>query len=64
MRSIPFGYEVVGGKVQINNEEAKKLKQICENYLSGMAFVASETAVGLTMKHGTVKQLVFTLNMK
>jgi len=59
MRNIPYGYKIVGGKAVINEAEAEGLKKICENYLSGMSFITAAADVGLEMKHGTVKKILF-----
>ena len=58
MKHTPYGYTIVDGKAVVNEEEAKILQRICDNYISGMSFVASAKSVGLEMKHSGVKRLM------
>ena len=58
MKHTPYGYDIVGGAAVINEEQAAKLRKLCENYLSGMSFVQAAKDVGLEMKHSGVKRLM------
>ena len=58
MKHTPYGYDIVGGKAVINEDEAANVRKICENYLKGMSFVKAAASVGLNMRHRTVKQIV------
>lgn len=58
MKHTPYGYTIVDGKAVVNEKEAKILQRICDNYISGMSFVASAKSVGLEMKHSGVKRLM------
>ena len=37
MKHTPYGYDIVGGVAVVNEEQAAVIRQICENYLSGMS---------------------------
>ena len=58
MEHTPYGYKIVSGKAVIDDQEASNLRQICENYLSGMSFVKAAADVGITMKHCGVKHMI------
>ena len=58
MKHTPYGYNIMGGAAVINEEQAAVIRQICENYLSGMSFVQAARAAGINMKHSGVKRLM------
>lgn len=58
MRHTPYGYKIVDGKAVIDEEKADAIRKICENYLSGMSFVAAAADVGIDMKHCGVKHMI------
>ena len=58
MKHTPYGYDIVGGAAVINEKQAANLRNLCENYLSGMSFVQAAKDVGLEMKHSGVKRLM------
>lgn len=58
MRHTPYGYDIVDGKAVVNKEKAEQIRKICENYLSGMSFIAAAQDVGINMSHCGVKHLI------
>lgn len=58
MKHTPYGYEIIGGKAVINEEQADIIRKLCENYLSGMSFKGAAKAVGLDITHGRAKQIM------
>ena len=58
MRHTPYGYEINDGRAVINEEQAANIRQICNNYLSGMSFKKAAAMAGLVMSHCGVKQLM------
>lgn len=58
MQHTPYGYDIVGGKAVVNEEQASNIHKICENYLSGMSFISAAADVGLTMSHCGVKRMI------
>ena len=58
MKHTPYGYDIVGGAAVINEEQAAVIRQICENYLSGMSMTQAARTVGINMKHSGVKRLM------
>lgn len=58
MEHTPYGYKIVKGKAVIDQEKAAVLRRICDNYLSGMSYVAAAADAGITMKHCGVKRLL------
>lgn len=55
---IPFGYTMKDGAIHIVPEEAKKLKRMCRDYLSGQSMVGAAKAAGLTVSHSWVKRVM------
>lgn len=58
MKHTPYGYDIVGGMAVINEGQAAAIRQICENYLSGMSMTQAARTVGINMKHSGVKRLM------
>lgn len=58
MEHTPYGYDIVGGKAVINEEQAAVIRQACENYLSGMSLEKAVAAAGIARSHGGAKQLM------
>lgn len=58
MKHTPYGYDIVGGMAVINEEQAAIIRQICENYLSGMSMTQAARAAGINMNHSGVKRLM------
>lgn len=58
MGHTPFGYRIKNGKAVINANEADTIRQIYNNYLSGMALVPAAKAVGLAATHASVKRMM------
>lgn len=58
MPHIPYGYEVIDGQVRINEEQARTLRQLYQNYLSGMSLRKAAAAVGLNALHTAVKHIL------
>lgn len=58
MGHTPYGYQIKNGKAVINQNESNVIRQIYENYLSGMALVPAAKAAGITATHASVKRLL------
>ena len=58
MGHTPFGYRIKNGKAVIDEPAAEKIRQLYQNYLSGMSMVAAAKAVGIDTYHGTVKRMM------
>ena len=58
MKHTPYGYDIVGGKAVVNEEQADIIRKICSNYLSGMSMTAAAKDAGVTMTHSRVKHLL------
>lgn len=58
MKHTPLGYNIVGGKAVINEEEATIVRKICDNYLSGMSMTAAARGAGVDMVHTRVRHLI------
>lgn len=58
MKHTPYGYEIREGKVAIHPEQAERLRQMCENYLSGMTLVKAAEEAGIDRSHSGVKNMM------
>lgn len=58
MKHTPYGYDIVGGAAVINEKQAAAIRQICENYISGMSMTQAALTAGIHMKHSGVKRLM------
>lgn len=58
MKHTPFGYDVVEGKIVINEEEAELIKLMYAVYLFGGSYKAAAKAAGLPLKHSGVKNIL------
>lgn len=56
--TTPYGYRLKNGKAVIHEDEARQIQEIARWYLSGLSFVEAANRVGLTMYHGTVRNLL------
>lgn len=57
MKHTPLGYEVVDGKIVINEEEAELIRTMYAVYLLGGSYKAAAKAAGLPLKHSAVKHI-------
>ena len=58
MGHTPFGYRIKNGKAVIDEPAAEKIRQLYQNYLSGMSMVAAAKAADIDTYHGTVKRMM------
>lgn len=58
MAHIPYGYCIVDGKAVIDEEQAKQVRKVYEEYLGGKALMVAAKAAGLTMYHGSVARML------
>jgi len=57
-RSIPFGYRIEDGQAVVDKEQAARIREFFNAYISGMALtVAAETA-GLKLHHGCAGRML------
>lgn len=58
MKHTPLGYNIVGGKAVINEDEATIVRKICNNYLCGMSMTSAARNAGVDMVHSRVRHLM------
>lgn len=58
MKTIPFGYELINGKAEINDTEASILHQFFTDYLSGLSLTNAAKKAGFTCSHGSAKRIL------
>ncbi|MDP2843337.1 MAG: recombinase [Acetobacterium sp.] len=57
-RSIPYGYRIEDGQAVVDEEQAARIREFFNAYISGMALtVAAETA-GLKLHHGCAGRML------
>lgn len=58
MKHTPLGYEVIDGKIVINEEDTDLVKTMYAVYLLGGSYKAAAKAAGLPLKHSGVKHIL------
>lgn len=58
MGHTPYGYRIENGCALIKEDEAVKIRNLFENYISGMSLSKSAAEAGITSYHGTAKRLM------
>lgn len=58
MKHTPYGYDIKNGKIVVNEEKARIIRKICENYLSGMGLVNAAREEGLKLPQSSVSRLM------
>ena len=58
MGHTPFGYKIENGLAVINTDAATQIKELYENYLSGLSLSGAAKKAGIVTYHGTVKRML------
>ena len=58
MRTIPYGYCMKDGKIAVNEDEARALKNLFQNYLNGMSLAAAAQSAGIPFTHSVVRRML------
>lgn len=58
MGHTPYGYRIENGAAVINESEAECIRQIFDNYISGMSLAESAKAAGHPVVHSSVKRIL------
>ncbi len=56
--NIPYGYRLEDGKVIIHEVEGAYLREICNEYLSGLSFAEAARKVGINKPRTTVNRML------
>lgn len=54
----PYGYRIVDGKAEVDEEQAVKVRSLFDNYISGMGLKAAAEKAGLTIYHGSAGRML------
>ncbi len=54
----PYGYRIVDGKAEIDEEQAVKVRTLFKNYISGMALKMAAEKAGLLICHGSAGRML------
>ena len=49
----PYGYNIIDGKAEVNEEQAAKVRALFKNYLSGMGMKPAAKSAGLSICHSS-----------
>lgn len=60
MGHTPYGYRIEDGIAVIDQEAARKLRRLYENYISGMSLKTAAAKAGIETYHSTAKRLMMT----
>lgn len=58
MTHIPYGYQIVDAKATLDEEKAKTVRALFEEYLERRSAMAAARAVGLNKTHGMVARML------
>lgn len=58
MTHTPYGYDIVDGKVVINEKAAEQVRAFFQNYLNGMALAKAAEHVGMKLFHGSAGRML------
>ena len=58
MGHTPYGYRIENGAAVINEAEADCVRQIFDNYISGMSLREAASAAGHPLVHSSVKRIL------
>lgn len=56
--TIPYGYRIIDGKAVVMEEEASRLRVLCQAYLSGMSLYAAARVAGIEKSHGGIRRIM------
>lgn len=56
--TIPYGYRITDGKAVVMEEEASKLRVLCQAYLSGLSLYESARVAGIEKSHGGIRRIL------
>ena len=54
----PYGYRIVDGKAEVDEEQAMKIRTLFENYNSGMGLKAAAEKAELQIYHGSAGRML------
>ena len=54
----PYGYRITGGKAEVDEEQAAKVRALFENYISGMGLKAAAEKAGLSICHASAGRML------
>ena len=52
MAHIPYGYRIVNGKAEVDEEQAEAVRKLFDGYIAGFALKAAAEQAGLDVFHG------------
>ncbi|AHM55852.1 recombinase [Peptoclostridium acidaminophilum DSM 3953] len=58
MGHIPYGYVIVNGKAVIQEDDAKKVRELFKAYLSGLSLTDSAKKAGINRYHGSISKML------
>ena len=58
MSHIPFGYTIQNGRAVINEEEAVKIEELFEAYLSGLSLTEAAQKAGIKRYHTSIARML------
>lgn len=54
----PYGYRIENGVAVIHEEEAQKIRELYEYYLSGLGLEEAGAKVGISIKHSGIRRIL------
>ena len=58
MAHIPYGYKIVNGKAEVDEEQAKAVRKLFDGYISGLGLKPAAENAGLEIYHGSAGRIL------
>ena len=58
LKMVPYGYEIVNGRAAVDKSKQKKIRQLYQNYISGMSLSKAAEEADIHILHGMVAKLL------
>ena len=58
MAHIPYGYKIVNGKAEVDEEKAEAVRKLFDGYIAGLGLKPAAENVGLEIYHGSAGRIL------
>ena len=58
LKMVPYGYDIANGRAVVDKSKQKKIRQLYQNYISGMSLSKAAEEADIHIPHGMVAKLL------
>ena len=58
MAHIPYGYKIVNGKAEVDEEQAEAVRKLFDGYIAGLGLKPAAANAGLEIYHGSAGRIL------